>query len=239
MNPPKNKSIILKKLGTISYQQGWDIQTDIFEKTVATKIQNRTLTAEEQVATTNELLLCQHTPVYTLGKSGKPEHLLLNNQQLATVNAEYFHINRGGDITYHGPGQLVAYPILDMDNFFTDIHLYLRKLEEVVIQTLAHYSIVASRIEGLTGVWVRGEEQRKDRKICAFGVKMSRWVTMHGLALNVNTDLTYFQNIVPCGIMEKEVTSMEKELGNTLNLEEVENIFLNQFAQVFDAKIIN
>lgn len=238
VNLRPNKSIILTRLGTIPFQEAWDLQTNIFEKTVAYKILNRNLSDDDQIITTNHLLLCQHTPVYTLGKSGKPEHLLLDNQQLASVKAEYFHINRGGDITYHGPGQLVVYPILDMDNFFTDIHLYLRLLEEAVIKTLEHFNISSTRIAGLTGVWLKGTNGRADRKICAFGVKMSRWVTMHGLALNVNTDLKYFENIIPCGIVEKEVTSMEKELGTKVNLEEVENILIQQFADLLGADII-
>jgi lipoyl(octanoyl) transferase len=176
--------------------------------------------------------------VYTLGKSGHQEHLLLNDEQLAQKEATFYKINRGGDITYHGPGQLVAYPILDLENFFTDIHKYLRLLEEAVILTLADYGLAAGRIDGLTGVWFDFEEQRNPRKICAMGVKCSRWVTMHGLALNVNTDLTYFGHIVPCGISDKAVTSMQQELGRAVVLAEVENKLVAHVENLFAAHIV-
>lgn len=238
MNTHQNKNIFLKHWGILPYQQAWDLQTEVFNGIVCKKIANRTLPISEQETTDNYIFICEHTPVYTLGKSGKEENLLWNKEQLASNQVEYFHINRGGDITYHGPGQLVVYPILDMDNFFTDIHLYLRLLEEVVIQTLAHFKIDAGRIVGLTGVWIDHELQINPRKICAFGVKMSRWVTMHGLALNVNTDLSYFKNIIPCGIADKAVTSMKEELGRDLEMGEVENVFISRFESLFETKIL-
>jgi lipoyl(octanoyl) transferase len=175
--------------------------------------------------------------VYTLGKSGKPEHLLLNEEQLLNASARYYKINRGGDITYHGPGQLVMYPILDLEQFFTDIHKYLRYLEEVVILTLAHFGIVADRYEGLTGVWIDPNTEMA-RKICAMGVKCSRWITMHGIGFNVNSDLSYFSNIIPCGIDDKAVTSMEKELGKKIPMDEVKHELRNQMEVVFGFKSI-
>lgn len=238
VNVLQNKNIFLKHWGTIPYQQALDLQTEVFNNTVKTKIANRALPAEGQEPTNNYIFLCEHTSVYTLGKSGKEANLLWNKSQLESNHVDYFHINRGGDITYHGPGPLVAYPILDMDNFFTDIHLYLRLLEEVVIQTLAQFNIDAGRIAGLTGVWLDYKSQINPRKICAFGVKMSRWVTMHGLALNVNTDLEYFKNIIPCGIADKAVTSMKEELGRDLIMGEVENIFISKFESLFDTIIL-
>lgn len=237
MNALPNKNIIFKHLGTIDYQQAWDFQAQVFDTIVQHKVANRTLAEEEQTITTNYLFLCEHPHVYTLGKSGKPENLLLAPETLVAQEIGYVHINRGGDITYHGPGQLVAYPVMDMDNFFTDIHQYMRLLEESVIQTLAHFDLHAGRIAGLTGVWMDFEEQKNPRKIAAFGVKMSRWVTMHGLALNVNTDLKYFNNIIPCGIADKAVTSMQQELDKTLKMEEVEQIFLQKFEKIFEAQI--
>jgi lipoyl(octanoyl) transferase len=176
--------------------------------------------------------------VYTLGKSGKPEHLLLSESELSAHGATFHRINRGGDITYHGPGQLVGYPILDLDNFFTDIHRYLRVLEEAVIRTLADYGLAAGRIEGLTGVWLDYEENApQPRKICAMGVKCSRWVTMHGFALNVNTDLAYFGHIVPCGITDKAVTSLQQELGHAVPITEVENRLLPHLATLLEAEL--
>ena len=181
----------------------------------------------------HDLLFCQHPHVYTLGKSGSPENLLINEAMLKEKNAEYYKINRGGDITYHGPGQLVMYPIFDLDQFFTDIHKYMRFLEEAVILTLFEFGITAGRVEGLTGVWIDGGTP-KERKICAMGVKSSRWVTMHGIALNVNPDLSYFNNIVPCGIVDKAVTSMEKELGKEVDITQVQAALVENMANVFD-----
>ncbi|GAB3180197.1 lipoyl(octanoyl) transferase LipB [Telluribacter humicola] len=234
MNTRINKYVEFRDLGLIDYQQAWDYQEGLFADIIATKIQNRDKAPDEQTLTPNYLLFCQHPHVYTLGKSGKPEHLLLDTEGLDQKQARYYKINRGGDITYHGPGQLVGYPILDLDNFFTDIHRYMRMLEEGIILTLADYGLDAGRIEGLTGVWLDHVEQRNPRKVCAMGVKSSRWVTMHGFALNVNTDLTYFGHIVPCGIQDKAVTSIESELGHAVVMKEVAHILKNHLAVLFE-----
>jgi len=239
VNEVINKKVAFRNLGLIDYQQAWDYQTELFDETVRLKILNRKLSADEQVQTSNYLLFCEHPHVYTLGKSGSEDNLLLNSEQLTAKEATYYKINRGGDITYHGPGQIVGYPILDLDNFFTDIHKYLRLLEEAVILTLQDYGIVAGRIEGLTGVWLDYEEQVNPRKICALGVKSSRWVTMHGFALNVNTDLSYFGNIIPCGIDDKAVTSMQKELGKELDIKKVEDLLKNHLVRLFEMELVN
>lgn len=233
----QNKNVRVERLGLIDYQQAWDYQEKLLADTVALKIANRKSDLGEQKLTPNYLLFCQHPHVYTLGKSGSEDNLLISEALLLQKNATYYKINRGGDITYHGPGQLVAYPILDLDNFFTDIHKYLRYLEEAVILTLADYNLVAGRIEGLTGVWLDHEKQERPRKICAMGVKCSRWVTMHGLALNVTTDLEYFNYIVPCGIQNKAVTSLQQELGCQVPVAEVEERLLQHFAQLFGATV--
>lgn len=225
-------------LGLKDYQEAWDYQEKIFKKTVDQKIANRKLPDEEQVETENFLLFCYHPHVFTLGKSGDENHLLANESFLKEKEATFYKINRGGDITYHGPGQIVGYPILDLDHFFTDIHKYLRFLEEGVILTLKEYGIEADRIEGLTGVWLDWEDEKKARKICALGVKSSRWVTMHGFAFNVNTDLEYFNYIVPCGIPDKQVTSLQKELGRKLDMREVEEKLKNNLAKVFEMELI-
>lgn len=238
MNTLINKKVNFQDLGLIDYQEAWDYQEKLFAKTIAVKTQNRNLPAEGQIPTPNYLLFCQHPHVYTLGKSGKQDHLLLDEDDLIEKDARYYKINRGGDITYHGPGQLVGYPILDLDNFFTDIHRYMRMLEEAVILTLKDYGIDGGRITGLTGVWLDHLEQKNPRKICAFGVKSSRWVTMHGLALNVNTDLTYFGNIVPCGIQDKAVTSMAAEIGYDININDASNKLKNHLAALFDMEIV-
>lgn len=216
--------------GLTDYQLAWDKQEKLFQDTVALKTQNRT--ENTSMETPNYLVFCEHPHVYTLGKSGLPENLLLDEAGLLEKQATYYKINRGGDITYHGPGQIVGYPILDLDNFFTDIHLYLRTLEEAVILTLADYGIIAGRYEGYTGVWLDADND-KARKICAMGVRCSRWVTMHGFAFNVNTDLDYFKNIVPCGIDDKDVTSMQRELGSALDLDEVKEKLKVHIAQLF------
>ncbi len=216
--------------GMTDYQDAWSRQETIFNQTVAIKGRNRNESLF--LPTPNYLVFCEHPHVYTLGKSGKPENLLLDESGLTQKQASYYKINRGGDITYHGPGQIVGYPILDLDNFFTDIHLYLRTLEEAVILTLADYGIPAGRYPGFTGVWLDADND-KARKICAMGVRCSRWVTMHGFAFNVNTDLGYFQNIVPCGIDDKDVTSMQRELGLTLNMAEVKEILKQHIAHLF------
>ena len=239
----KNKHVRFEDWGLIDYKQAWDKQEGLFTETVKlkTEIRNRQalVTAdlpEEEIITSNYLIFCEHPHVYTLGKSGKPEHLLLDENGLKEKNAGYYLINRGGDITYHGPGQIVSYPILDLDNFFTDIHLYLRTLEEAVILTLADYGLEAGRYPGYTGVWFDADNERA-RKICALGVRCSRWVTMHGLAFNVNTRLDYFKNIVPCGIDDKDVTSMQRELGHLVNINEVKEILKHHISVLFDMEI--
>ncbi|MCZ6521978.1 MAG: lipoyl(octanoyl) transferase LipB [Bacteroidetes bacterium] len=214
MNAIINKEVQFEDLGLINYGEAWDYQENLLAEIVKIKIANRSLPPHEQKPTPNFLLFCQHPHVYTLGKSGTEDHILISADKLKKINASYYKTNRGGDITYHGPGQIVGYPILDLDNFFTDIHRYLRMLEEAVILTLEEYGLEAGRIEGLTGVWLDHIEKRNPRKICAIGVKSSRWVTMHGFALNVKTNLKYFEHIIPCGIADKSVTSLDKELVN-------------------------
>ncbi|MCV9387984.1 lipoyl(octanoyl) transferase LipB [Reichenbachiella ulvae] len=233
MNHHINKSVQFIDLELIDYQEAWDYQEKIFKETVELKIANRKLPIEEQHITPNYLIFCEHPHVYTLGKSGKEENLLLDDQGLSSRQASYFKINRGGDITYHGPGQIVGYPILDLDNFFTDIHKYLRTMEEAIILTCADYGIEAGRIEGLTGVWIDFESEEKARKICAMGVKASRWVTMHGFAFNVHPDLSYFGHIVPCGIDDKAVTSLEQELGKKPDIKEVEGKLKGHLGDLF------
>lgn len=233
----KNKKTKFVHLGLKDYKETWDYQEEIFRKTVDRKIQNRKVPEEEQLSTENQLIFVYHPHVYTLGKSGKEENLLLDQGGLRKNNAVYYKINRGGDITYHGPGQIVGYPILDLDNFFTDIHKYLRFLEEAVILTLKEYGIIADRIDGLTGVWLDWEDENKARKICALGVKSSRWVTMHGFAFNVNTDLSYFDHIIPCGIDDKGVTSMKEELGHEVDISEVEKKLKKHLADLFDFEL--
>ncbi|BDD00111.1 lipoyl(octanoyl) transferase LipB [Persicobacter psychrovividus] len=238
MNPKINKQVQFKHLGLIDYQEAWDYQEEVFKNTVDLKIANRKLEESAQKITENFLLFCEHPHVYTLGKSGKPEHLLLNDEQLKEKSATYYKINRGGDITYHGPGQIVAYPILDLENFFTDIHKYMRYMEEAVIMTCADYGIKAGRVDGLTGVWIGFEEMENPRKICAMGVKSSRWVTMHGLAFNVNTQMEYFKNIVPCGISDKAVTSLAQELNMEMDMKAVEEKLKRHLATVFEMELI-
>lgn len=230
----KNKKVIFQDWGLLDYQQAWDRQEQVFAETVQAKTQNRNNNTDYPV--NNHLVFVEHPHVYTLGKSGKPENLLLDETGLANKRATFYKINRGGDITYHGPGQIVAYPILDLDNFFTDIHLYLRTLEEAVIMTLADYGIPGGRYEGYTGVWLDADNERA-RKICAMGVRCSRWVTMHGLAFNVNTDLSYFKSIVPCGIDDKDVTSMERELGFKPDIEEVKQKLKGHIASLFEMEL--
>lgn len=217
--------------GLIDYKECWDFQESLFKETVDLKIAIRD--GMSDATTKNKLIFCEHPHVYTLGKSGKFEHLLLSEELLAKHNATYYKINRGGDITYHGPGQLVMYPIFDLDHFFTDIHKYMRYLEEAVILTIAEFGIKGERVDGLTGVWIDGGTPN-ERKICAMGVKSSRWVTMHGIALNVNTDMNYFNHIVPCGIVDKSVTSLEKELGQKVDMEKVKLALKENMANIFD-----
>ena len=230
----QNKQIELIELGLISYKKALAIQEDLFNKIILVKRANRQNTIQK--STKNYLLWVEHSPVFTIGKSGKQEHLLFDKEDLKQKEIEFYATNRGGDITFHGPGQIVGYPILDLDNFFTDIHKYLRLLEETVILTLQDYGIEGARTIGQTGVWL-GAETPFARKICALGVRASRWVTMHGFALNVNTDLSYFEGIIPCGIQGKGVTSMEKELGAKISIEEVKTKLKHHFSILFEAKL--
>lgn len=233
MNAVINRRTRFLNLGLVDYKVAWDYQTKLFEEILAVKKANRDRADDEQHATDNFVIFCEHPHVFTLGKNGKQDNLLVQQEGLEAIKASYYHINRGGDITYHGPGQIVGYPVIDLENFFTDIHHYMRSLEEAVIQCLAEYGIMAGRIPGLTGVWLNTHDKMKARKICAFGVKTSRWVTLHGLALNVNTDLNYFKYIVPCGIQDKAVTSMKTELGTELKFSEVEEILKEKIAAQF------
>lgn len=237
-------------LGIIDYKEAWDYQEKLFAENVDLKFQHRqkelavpstvdSRQSTEKPQTTNHLLFCEHPHVYTLGKSGKPEHLLVDDQGLKDIDATYYKINRGGDITYHGYGQMVVYPIWDLETYFyTDIHKFLRELEEAVILTMADFGIESGRVDGLTGVWVDGDNPDKARKICAMGIRCSRWITMHGIALNVNSDLNYFNHIVPCGIDDKAVTSMEKELNRQLDLTEVKEKFAYRLSQQFGIEFI-
>ncbi len=230
-----NNKVNRRNLGLIAYKEAWDYQENLFDEVVEAKQRNRK--NEQKEPTPNYLLFCEHPHVYTLGKSGKESNLLINETFLKSKGAELFRINRGGDITYHGPGQIVGYPILDLDNFGVSIKSYIDKLEDVIIRTLTEFDINATRSEGATGVWIDSNDPVKSRKICAIGVRTSHWVSMHGFALNVNTDLDYFDYIVPCGIVGKAVTSMEKELGHTIDLKEVQNILTGQFSEVFGMEI--
>ncbi|MFM2284685.1 MAG: hypothetical protein RLZZ543_182 [Bacteroidota bacterium] len=234
--PQPNRNVTIIDLGLIDYKAAWDFQEQLFAELVALKLANRDAAVPTEVP--NYLILCEHPPVYTLGKSGSEEHLLLSPEQLKEIGATYYKINRGGDITHHGPGQLVAYPLLDLENFFTDIHLYLRKLEEAVIQLLGLYSIEACRYPGYTGVWLDAEKEQA-RKICAMGVKCSRWVTMHGIALNVLNDLSFFHHIIPCGIEGKAVASIANELPNaSLSMDDVKKQFILCFEKEFEAHML-
>ena len=226
-----NKSIYLQDLSQKDYKETWDYQTELLDEIIRIKRVNRS--AETQQETPNHFLFVEHPHVYTLGKSGDQNNLLINDKQLEERGATYYKINRGGDITYHGPGQIVGYPILDLENFFTDIHKYLRLLEEVIIKTIAEYGLKGERSKGETGVWLDVGTPFA-RKICAMGIRSSRWVTMHGFALNANTNLGYFDNIIPCGIRGKAVTSMEVELGKKVDLEEVKAKILKHFKEQFE-----
>ena len=237
MNIAVKQQVQFRDLGLIDYKECWDYQEKLLQEIISVKSQNRGLPGDYQLPTGNFLLFCEHPHVYTLGKSGDEKNLLLNENSLKAKNATYYKINRGGDITYHGPGQIVGYPILDLDNFFTDIHKYLRFLEETIILTLNDYGLESGRIEGLTGVWLDYTNKVKARKICALGVRTSRWVTMHGFAFNVNSDLSYFNNIIPCGISDKAVTSLSEELGRKIDMEEVKGKVKKYFARVFECEI--
>jgi lipoyl(octanoyl) transferase len=230
------RKVQFQDIGRVSYGTAWYFQTELFTETVDLKLANRKHpeTAQE---TTDHFLFVEHPPVFTLGKSGKMEHLLVDQEQLEKDGFEFFPVNRGGDITYHGPGQIVGYPIIDLDHYFTDIHKYLRYLEEVIISTLADYGLKAGRSDGETGVWL-DEGTPFARKMCAMGVKASRWTTMHGFALNVNADLSHFDYIVPCGISDKKVTSLHVELGREVDLQEVKDKIKFYFEKQFDCQFI-
>jgi lipoyl(octanoyl) transferase len=230
----KNNKILVKDLGVLSYDKSWEHQKRIFDNIISQKINNRTL--KKKIKTENHLLIVEHKPVYTIGKSGEISNLLLDDQELKLKGIDFKKINRGGDITFHGLGQIVGYPILDLDNFFTDIGLYLRTLEEVIISTIGFFGIKGFRIDGETGVWVK-DESNSLKKICAFGIKASRWVTMHGFALNVNTDLTYFDNIIPCGISDKGVTSLQEILNQKIAPKTVKEKLYENISRLFNAEL--
>ena len=245
------QQVIFEDLGIIDYKSAWDYQEELVKKNVDIKIELRK--AEKSInelktpasyspsgagGLTNYLLFCEHPPVYTLGKSGHIENVLLNEDEMEEKEIEFFRTNRGGDITFHGLQQVVGYPILDLENFYTDIGKYLRNLEEVIILTIAEYGIKGERSKGETGVWIEPGIIGKERKICAMGIRCTRWITMHGFALNVNTDLSYFNNIIPCGIVNKQVTSIERELGQKVNFEEVKEKIRKNFAEVFNVDLI-
>ena len=230
-----NKKVSFRDLGLIDYKQCWDFQEELFAEILDVKSSNRK--ENKTVSTKNHLIFCEHPHVYTLGKSGDEKNLLVNEDYLKSRGATFHKINRGGDITYHGPGQIVGYPILDLDNFFTDIHKYLRFLEEAVILTLKEYGLESERSPGETGVWF-DVGTPKARKICALGVKSSRWVTMHGFAFNINSDLSYFGNIIPCGITDKSVTSLKKELGMEVDMNEVRKKLKAHLVELFEMEII-
>jgi lipoyl(octanoyl) transferase len=236
-----------RDLGAMDYKTAWDHQEALLQKNVKVKallhntglkVQSQELVSNDEPQTKNYLLFVEHPPVYTLGKSGKPEHVLINDAQMTEKGIQFFHTNRGGDITFHGPQQIVGYPILDLEKFYTDIGRYLRELEEVIILTLADCGIIAGRSAGETGVWIDALNKGKERKICAMGVRCSRWITMHGFALNVNTDLSYFNHIIPCGIQNKKVTSIKEELGREVDVEEVKERIKKNFEKVFNVQIV-
>ena len=231
------RAVRFADLGNVTYREAWDLQEAIFTKVVDRKTSNRKLPEDERIPTEDTLLFVEHPHVYTLGKSGDLDNLLADGERLKAINAEFFRTNRGGDITYHGPGQLVGYPILDLDEYFTDIHRYLRTLEEVIIATLADYGLSGDRSPGETGVWLDVVTPFA-RKICAMGVRASRWVTMHGWAFNLNTDLRYFEYIIPCGIKDKAVTSLHRELGRSVDEAEVKERVAAHFARLFDVDLV-
>ncbi|MEO6220303.1 MAG: lipoyl(octanoyl) transferase LipB [Ginsengibacter sp.] len=246
------QKVIFEDLGIINYKSAWDYQEELVKKNLDIKSEARKLetnhpglSASEiqrlkikiQNSTSNYLLFCEHPPVYTLGKSGHMTNVLLNEQEMGEREIEFFKTNRGGDITFHGLQQVVGYPIIDLEKFYTDIGKYLRSLEEVIILTIADYGIKGERSKGETGVWIEPGIAGKERKICAMGIRCSRWITMHGFALNVNTDLTYFNNIIPCGIVNKQVTSIEKEMGHQIDFGEVKKKLKKNFEQVFNVVV--
>jgi lipoyl(octanoyl) transferase len=237
MDSNKINKVKFHDLGNKDYQSTWELQEEYFQNIIQTKMDNRKVSEEEKQATQSHFIFVEHPHVYTLGKSGDASNLLINQETLEQKGAQFIKVNRGGDITYHGPGQIVGYPILDLDNFFTDIHLYLRKLEQVIIDTIAEYGLVGDRSEGETGVWLDVGKPTA-RKICALGVRTSRWVTMHGFALNVNSDLQYFDYIIPCGIRGKAVASMHSELGRNVDMEEVRQKIKKNFIKEFGVEFI-
>lgn len=220
----------------MEYGEAWQYQEILLKE--ATEIKSLAVKNGEEAKTTHHLLFCEHPPVYTLGKSGKEEHILISKDELVKRNIGYYPTNRGGDITFHGPGQIVGYPIIDLEKYYKDIGKYLRSLEQVIILTLGYYGLKGERSVGETGVWLDPDIKIKARKICAMGVRCSRWVTMHGFALNVNTELSYFTSIVPCGIPDKQVTSLQKELGKEVDIEEVKNLIKENFEKVFECNLI-
>jgi len=228
--------IEFRDLGLLSYKDAWDLQEKLLQENVVLKTKARLdgIADPFQVATRQYLLFVEHPHVYTLGKSGDISNVLISEQEMQQNGISFFHTNRGGDITYHGPGQLVGYPILDLEKHYTDIGKYLRNLEELIIKVMAHYGLKGERSAGETGVWLDPSIKGKERKICAMGVRCSRWITMHGFAFNVNVDLHYFRNIVPCGIQDKQVTSLEKELGHRVDMNEVKNLVLKNFKEIFN-----
>ena len=230
----KNKKILVRDIGRHSFLEAWKYQEKIFQKIINQKVQNRS--KYKKIETKNFLILTEHNHVYTIGKSGDVSNLLIDKNELTKREIEYYEINRGGDITYHGPGQIMVYPILDLDNFFTDINLYLRKLEDVVIYTLKSYDLKGFTIKGETGVWVK-DKNGLSKKICAFGIRASRWVTMHGLCLNVNPDLSYFDFIIPCGIKDKGVTSLSHLKKEVIDINQVKSKLVENFELVFNAEI--
>lgn len=232
-----NRRVFVEDLGRIDYKSAWDYQEKLFKEIIDLKIKNRELPAEKQTVPNHHFLFCEHDPVFTLGKSGSIKNLLVSNEVLNEKRISFFRINRGGDITFHGPGQVVGYPILDLDYFFSDIGKYLRLMEDTIILTLKEYGIEAGRSKGETGVWLEPESPSRARKICAIGVRCSRWVTMHGFAFNVNTDLSYFNLIIPCGIQNKSVTSLQKELGRPVEMDEVKEKIITHFGELYDAKL--
>ncbi len=231
------RTVTVQDLGRVDYRSAWDYQEKLFNSLVENKIRNREKPADEQNIPDHYFLLCEHSPVFTLGKSGSMKNLLVNQDVLNEKHISFFKINRGGDITFHGPGQIVGYPILDLDYFFSDIGKYLRLIEETIILTLAEYGITAGRSKGETGVWLEPDSPSRARKICAIGVRSSRWVTMHGFAFNINTDLSYFDLIIPCGIQGKQVTSLQKELGKEVDMNEVKEKIIHHFLNLFEAEM--
>ena len=238
------QKVLFRDLGTMDYQAAWDYQEELLAKNVEIKSlkwrnegDEHNVAIETDAQTTHHLLLVEHPPVYTLGKSGKIEHVLISDEERKKNDLGFYKINRGGDITFHGPGQIVAYPILDLEKFYTDIGKYMRSLEEVIIKTLADYGLKGDRSAGETGVWLDPGIKGRERKICAIGIRCSRWITMHGLAFNVNTNLDYFNNIIPCGIVNKQVTSLKRELNKEMDIEEVKEKVKRNFEKVFDVEL--